>query len=275
MFHIKDREVVVPGQMLGLDVKYESNCYADGSNVYSSVRGIARIDGESVSVLPSKGGYMPKVEDTVVGIVIEENIAGWVVDLDTAYRCFLRKDEVNGPRFGGRGRPSRGVGGRSRERQYDRGDFESRQEVKFSIGDVLSAKILSVDEVYDANLARPWKLMEGLVISVNPKCIPRLIGKKQSMVNMIKEKTGCKVVIGQNGFVWIKGDNTMFVVEAVRKIEREAQVQGLTDRVSVMLSERVKSPPLPHRGLGDVPSPLSGMPLEGKAHIESKETSLL
>ncbi|MBM3309658.1 MAG: hypothetical protein FJY77_05320 [Candidatus Altiarchaeales archaeon] len=253
MFHVKDRELVVPGQLLGMDVRYESNCYAEGPNVYSSVKGMARVDGESISVLPSKGGYMPKPDDTVVGIVVEENIAGWVVDLDTAYRCFLRKDEVNGSKFGGRDSRPRGRMAWGRGRRDDRNVFEPRQEVKFSIGDVLSAKILSVDEVYDANLARPWKLTEGLVISVNPKCIPRLIGKKQSMVNMIKEKTECKIVIGQNGFVWIKGDDTTLVVEAVRKIEREAQTQGLTDRISAMLSERVKSPPRPHRGLGDVP----------------------
>ena len=41
--------------------------------------------------------------------------------------------------------------------------------------------------------------------------------------------------------VWIKGDNTMLAVEAVRKVEKEAQSQGLTDRVSAMLDEKMKS----------------------------------
>ncbi|MFH1126241.1 MAG: KH domain-containing protein [Candidatus Altiarchaeota archaeon] len=237
MFHVKDRETVIPGQLVAVDIPYDSNCYSDGPHVYSLVKGMVRIDGESISVIPARGGYAPKIDDTVVGIVTDENVAGWVVEINTAYECFLRKDEVNDFR---RERTPRG---RGYDRGPQRGEREEKpmQRVSFNIGDVISAKIQSVDEVYNANLTRPWKLTDGLILTVNPKRIPRLIGKKQSMLNMIKEKTGCKIVTGQNGLVWVKGENILTVVEVVGKIEKEAETQGLTDRVSILLNEKMKS----------------------------------
>jgi len=236
MFHVKDREMVIPGQMIGVDVKYGMNSYSEKSNVYSLVKGLARIDGESVTVIPSRGGYTPKEDDTVLGIVTDSNSAGWVVDINTAYRCFLRKDEVNP-------RPERPGGRHHRgpRRREERDESPPRQQESFNVGDIVSAKMLSVDEVYDGTLTRPWKLAGGLIVSMNPKRIPRLIGKKQAMLNMIKEKTACKIVTGQNGLVWIKGDNVTLVVEAIRTIEREAETQGLTNRIGVMLDEKVKS----------------------------------
>ena len=247
MFHINDRETVIPGQLLGVDIRHDANCFSDGSNVYSLVRGLARVDNQGVSVIPAKGGYSPRREDTVIGIITDENVAGWVVDINNAYRCFMRKDEVNERERPGQGRGGFRPGNRDnrdrggRDRNQRGGDFAPRKEVSFKIGEVVSAKILSVDEVYDANLTRPWKLEGGMVLQVNPKRIPRVIGKSQSMLTMLKEKTGCKIVTGQNGLVWIKGENATIAAEAVRKIEREAETQGLTDQVAKFLNEKVKS----------------------------------
>ncbi|MDD5111068.1 MAG: KH domain-containing protein [Candidatus Altiarchaeota archaeon] len=239
MFHVKDREIVSPGQLLGADVRHDMNCYTEGSQVYSLVKGLARIDGESITVIPARGGYTPKADDTVIGIVTDSNSAGWVIDINTAYSCFLRKDETEGPRRDG-GRDRRGGGRRGppmRGRDF-RDDHGPHEEVKLAIGDIISAKVLSVDEVYNANLTRPWNLSDGMMLSMNPKRIPRLIGKKQSMLSMIKEKTGCKIVTGQNGLGGVKGEQAVLVAEVVQKIELEAEIPGLTDRVSALLDER-------------------------------------
>ena len=63
--------------------------------------------------------------------------------------------------------------------------------------------------------------------------MPRLIGKKGSMINMIKDKTGCKIVVGQNGLVWVKGKQEMeqIVKDTIKLIEKEAHTSGLTDRI--------------------------------------------
>ncbi len=51
---------------------------------------------------------------------------------------------------------------------------------------------------------------------------------------MIKEQTQARIVVGQNGRIWIVGKEVgdeIKVIRAIRKIEREAHTTGLTDRV--------------------------------------------
>jgi len=43
------------------------------------------------------------------------------------------------------------------------------------------------------------------------------------MVSLIKNATGCKIIVGQNGVIWIDGEpkNEVIAIEAIRKIEEE------------------------------------------------------
>ena len=53
------------------------------------------------------------------------------------------------------------------------------------------------------------------------------------MINMIKNKTNCKIVVGQNGLVWVKGDEDMeqLTREIIHTIEAEAHTSGLTNKI--------------------------------------------
>jgi len=53
------------------------------------------------------------------------------------------------------------------------------------------------------------------------------------MVSMIKQATGCRIIVGQNGLIWIDGepDKENIAVDAIRKIESESHIPGLTDRM--------------------------------------------
>jgi exosome complex component RRP4 len=64
------------------------------------------------------------------------------------------------------------------------------------------------------------------------------------MVEMIKRATGVNVVVGQNGLVWMNGEPKMelIVVNAIRKIEAEAHIAGLTDRMKAFLEEATGKP---------------------------------
>ena len=79
---------------------------------------------------------------------------------------------------------------------------------------------------------------------INPAKVPRLIGKEGSMINMIKDKTGCRINVGQNGRIWLDGGETEACLKAISMIEEGAAVEGLTDRVAAFLStvERKDSP---------------------------------
>jgi len=59
------------------------------------------------------------------------------------------------------------------------------------------------------------------------------------MVSMIKNATGCNILVGQNGLVWINGspENEIIVVKTIKKIEQEAHIGGLTDRIKTFLEK--------------------------------------
>jgi exosome complex component RRP4 len=83
------------------------------------------------------------------------------------------------------------------------------------------------------------KLRGGRIIKVNTHKVPRIIGKKGSMVSMIKQATSCRIIVGQNGFIWIDGepDKENIAVQAIRKIEDESHMPGLTDRMKTYLED--------------------------------------
>ena len=77
------------------------------------------------------------------------------------------------------------------------------------------------------------KFKGGIIVDISPTKVPRLIGKKGSMINMIKDKTNCKIVVGQNGLVWVKGNEDMeqLTREVIHLIEAEAHTSGLTNKI--------------------------------------------
>jgi len=74
-------------------------------------------------------------------------------------------------------------------------------------------------------------------IKVNPFKVPRIIGKQGSMVTIIKQATNCQVVVGQNGLIWLEGtpQDEVKAVSAIKKIEKESHMPGLTERIKKFL----------------------------------------
>src|SRR2546427_105524 len=91
---------------------------------------------------------------------------------------------------------------------------------------------------------------EGLVSEIPPTKVPRVIGKQGTMVSMIMDLTGCRIYVGQNGRIWLDGDDRSAAIAtmAIRLIEERAQAVGLTEAVRELI-EREKG-----RGRGPRPS---------------------
>lgn len=230
MLKIEDRGLVIPGQILeegfaegekrGINFDY-LHCFRDKEKIISSVIGMGRVDRGGIKVIPSSGVYMPKEEDVILAVVMGTYFNRWALDINSPYSCIMSLEEaVN----------------KGNDRHYDsnsRSNLHPRDY--FDIGDILSVKISSVNEVNFSRAIKPWKLEGGLILEVDPKRVPRVIGKKRSMLNLIKEKTQSSIIVGQNGRIWIKGSHERFVVEVIKKIVREAQTSGLTDRIDRLL----------------------------------------
>ncbi|KZX10038.1 polyribonucleotide nucleotidyltransferase [Methanobrevibacter curvatus] len=221
MIHVNDKDFVVPGQILAEDDFYSGRgTYKDQKNVISSLTGRISLRNKKISVIPLKSKYVPKRGDVVIGEVSDVRFSLWELDLNSPYSGILPASEVFG-----------------REKK----DLNR----VFKVGDVLFLKVVDVDEVKKVKLGLKGrgmgKFRGGLLVDIAPTKVPRLIGKKGSMINMIKDKTQCKIVVGQNGLVWIRGDNEMEVItkNIIKLIEENAHTSGLTNRIRDELYLRV------------------------------------
>jgi exosome complex component RRP4 len=213
MIHVKDKDLVVPGEILAEDDHYSGRgTFSEGSRVCSALTGLVSLRNKKISVIPIKSKYIPKRGDVVIGEIDDIRFSMWGVDINSPYSGILPASEVFG-----------------REKK------ELRKV--FNIGDVLFLRIVDVDEIKKVKLGLKGrgmgKFQGGILTSITPTKVPRLIGKKGSMINMIKNKTNCKIVVGQNGLVWIRGEENMEIItkNIIALIEAEAHTSGLTNRV--------------------------------------------
>lgn len=197
----EERNIVVPGDKVSGSAM--SNVYKFNNETYSAVYGLMTKKDDFVKIVPLKGIYMPEIGDYIVGIITDVKYGGYVIDLNSPYTAFL---------------PSR--------REYNHGD-------------ILFAKVGNVDEVKSVSLIDEKQLFEGELIDVLPVKVPRVIGKKDSMINMIKEATSCLIFVGRNGRIWVKGDNYAKAVEAIKFVEENAHTSGLTEKVMELLKTEV------------------------------------
>jgi exosome complex component RRP4 len=218
---ISEKSIVVPGELLatGMDNFPGQGTYRDGEGIYSSRLGLVYLDGRALKVIPLSGVYMPKPGDTIIGKVIDIAFSGWRLDINCAYSAVLSLKDASSDYIGK---------GADLTQYYDLGDY-----VVCKITNVTSQKLI------DVTMREPGlkKLGGGRVFKVNTNKVPRIIGKKGSMVSMIKNATGCRIVVGQNGLVWLQGDasNEFIAMETIKKIEQESHISGLTNRIKEFL----------------------------------------
>jgi exosome complex component RRP4 len=216
---IKDnREFVFPGETIvnSMDYLPGKNCFREGNSIYSKRIGLVNIKGRVISVIPLSGVYIPKSGDMVIGKVKDIHSSGWVIDIDSLGEAFL---------------PLSGVREFIDTTKTDLSKF-------YDVNDVIYAKINHANS-HTIQLSmqdpRARKFSSGRILNMNPAKVPRLIGKEGSMINMIKDSAECRINVGQNGLVWFEGKNEDLVVDAINLIEKEAALEGLTEKVSSML----------------------------------------
>jgi exosome complex component RRP4 len=60
------------------------------------------------------------------------------------------------------------------------------------------------------------------------------------MISMIKQETGCQIILGLNGVILVTGktpEDEELAMMAIRKIDEESHTSGLTDRITQLLKE--------------------------------------
>jgi exosome complex component RRP4 len=219
--YFQKREVVVPGQLLA-EGRYRSSfgTYEEGGKIYSSLMGLAELRGNTVKVVALEGAYIPREGDLVIGVITLVAGNNWKVDIGGPYGASLHANNAL-------------------RRPYS-DDISQYMDT----GDVISAEVSTFDRQTGPFLSMKGRGLEvlegGMILHVSPAKIPRIIGRRGSMINMINDHLRIESVVGQNGRIWIKTPEVRklrLAIKAFRMIEAQAHTSNLTDRVNKMLTE--------------------------------------
>lgn len=218
------RQLVTPGDLLAEgDYVAGENTYKEDGKVYATRIGLVDYEDKKISVVALRAFYIPRVGDTVIGTVVEVGFSGWTVDINSPYLALLKASDVL-----------------SRPFKPQKNDLTEVLDV----GDLVVAKIVSYDRTHNPQLSvnEPGlgKITRGQIVRVTPTKIPRIIGKKGSMISMIKQETECHIILGHNGVILIRGksvEDEELAMMAIHKIEEESHTTGLTDRISQLIKK--------------------------------------
>ncbi|HEV8360645.1 MAG TPA: exosome complex RNA-binding protein Rrp4 [Candidatus Thermoplasmatota archaeon] len=216
-----DREIVVPGDLLDDSGRLKAgfNTYKEGPHIYALRLGMKQVRGDMISVIALSGRYDPQRNDLIIATVLETGPSIWLMDINAASPVTMHVNDVPW-----------------------KVDFGETSKFMAS-GDTVLLKVAFVDEIKKIQLTMKdracRKLAGGLVFEVAPSKVPRIIGRGGSMTNLIKDATNTRMFVGQNGVIWIDGEpgDVALAMAAIRKVEEEAHLSGLTDKIKAFLEQ--------------------------------------
>ena len=222
------RKYVIPGDVVTTGpFRPEQNVVLEGNKIISTTIGISEIYDDSVRVIPLTGKYIPKINDLVIGKVISHTSLSWELNINSCYVGFL---------------PAQDVFGR---------DFSAHADEltsKLKSGDLVAARIANFDRTRDPLVTISdrdlGKIDSGDLVKISPSKVPRLIGKRGTMIQAIEMATNAAVTIGQNGWVVVSCESSEGLLKAkkaIQMVDDKAHIANLTDQVKEMLESKGES----------------------------------
>ena len=219
------RKYVIPGDVVTSGpYRPEQNVILEGNKIISTTIGISEIYDDSVRVIPLTGKYIPKINDLVIGKVVSHTSLSWELDINSCYVGFL---------------PAQDVFGR---------DFSAHADEltsKLKTGDLVAARIANFDRTRDPLITISdrdlGKIDSGDLVQISPSKVPRLIGKRGTMIQAIEMATNAAITIGQNGWVVVSCESSEGLLKAkkaIQMVDDKAHVANLTDQVKEMLESK-------------------------------------
>ncbi len=232
-----ERILVLPGEEVpGRGLRPGPGTYRVNGRIYASVLGLLTHKPPVVRVIPLSGRYIPKAQDTVVGTVTDVQGTFWLLD-------------IGAPRWA----PLHMTG---TPWKIDFG--ETAQYLR--VGDSVVVGVEAIENTGRIGVTMIGdglgKLEGGTIVTISPAKIPRVIGRGGSMIQTITRHTGARIVVGQNGRIWIDGapDQLVRVRAVLSLIEEEGHRSGLTERVEALLRSG-DAPPGAGTGNDEGPEP--------------------
>ncbi|HUT06199.1 MAG TPA: exosome complex RNA-binding protein Rrp4 [Nitrosopumilaceae archaeon] len=222
------RKYVIPGDVITTGpFRPEQNVILEGNKIISTTIGVSEIYDDSAKVISLTAKYLPKINDLVIGKVISNTSLSWELDINSCYVGFLPASDVFGR------------------------DFSAHADEltsKLKAGDLVATRIANFDRTRDPLITIAdrdlGKIDSGDLVKISPSKVPRLIGKRGTMIQTIETATNAVITIGQNGWVVVSCDNPEGLLKAkkaIQMVNEHAHVANLTDQVKDMLELKSES----------------------------------
>lgn len=230
-----ERTLVLPGDEIAVHgLQPGPGTYRVHGKTFASVLGLVQRRPPLVRVVPLSGRYIPRSGDVVVGTVTDVQGTFWLLD-------------IGAPRWA----PLHMTG---TPWTIDFGETEQYLKVRDTV--VVAVESLDVTGRIGVTMNGEGlgKLDGGTIVPISPARVPRVIGRAGSMIQTITRLTGAKMIVGQNGRIWVDGTEEAIqrVQECLELIDAEGQRSGLTERIESFL-----------RATGSSAGPSSGDPPPG------------
>jgi exosome complex component RRP4 len=222
MLEIKKR-YVIPGDVI-IEGNYRPlmNVIKKDNVIIATRIGIAESSKDGIKVIPLSGVYIPRINDIVIGKIIDNSSLSWEVDINACFSAHLPAQDVFGRDFS----PAKD-------------DMKKR----LAPGDLVTARIITFDRTRDPMLTIQekdlGKISNGEFLKISSTRVPRLIGKRGSMIQTIEQATQTRILIGQNGILVVTGkhdEGIALAFKAIKLVEEEAHTSNLTQKVKDLLN---------------------------------------
>ena len=163
-----------------------SGAIAQNQEIIATKLGWAREINDTISVDPINSSYIPRSGDLVVATVAEVRNNLWFMDINGAFQGLLPMSLA----------PWKVEFGAARQHM--------------GIGDVALARVQEVDECHNVVLTMKGiglrRIKQGSLLTIPVNHIDRIKGKDNSTLERLKNASDCRIIIGQNGKVWVDGN---------------------------------------------------------------------
>ena len=214
--------LVTPGEAIGASSgkRAGTGTIISGDSIISTKLGWAKENNNVLFVDPIFAKYLPRSGDLVIGIIESVRNNLWFAEVNAPFNGLLPMSLA----------PWKVEFGAAREHM--------------DIGDVMLARVQEVDESHNIVLTMKGvglrKLKEGSVVSMPVNLIKKIRENNESILNELKDFTDCRILVAENGRVWIDGDSDAVSIakDCIELIKSEGHLDGFEERFSKYIEER-------------------------------------
>ena len=217
-----EQRLVTPGMVIGpaSGKRAGSGTIAENNEFIATRLGWLNERNDVVSVLPINSAYMPRSGDLIIGYVAEVRNNLWFFDVNGPFQALLPMSLA----------PWKVEYGSTRQH--------------LGIGDAALARIQEVDETHNMVLTMKGvglrRLNEGAVVSIPVNLIDTLRGENNATLSRIRDATNCRIIVGDNGRVWIHGDAEDMLTsrQLIQTLQQEGHKNTFETAVLALENER-------------------------------------